>query len=55
MAVRAAMHHAGAAVLTKLLQLPAPAADHRNIPCACGHQARYRELRSEYSRASGRH
>jgi hypothetical protein len=47
MAVRSAMHHAGAAVLTKLLQLPAPAADHRNIPCACGHQARYRELRSK--------
>ena len=38
--------HAGAAVLTKLLQLPAPAADHRNIPCACGHQARYRVLES---------
>jgi len=47
MAVRSAMHLAGAAVLTKLLQLPAPAADHRNIPCACGHQARYRELRSK--------
>jgi hypothetical protein len=41
------MHHAGAAVLTKLLQLPAPAADHRSIPCACGRQARYRELRSK--------
>ena len=47
MAVRSAMHLAGAAVLTKLLQLPAPAADHRSIPCACGHQARYRELRSK--------
>ena len=47
MAVRTAMHHAGAAVLTKLLQLPAPDADQRNIPCACGHQARYRELRSK--------
>jgi hypothetical protein len=47
MAVRSAMHQAGAAILTKLLQLPAPAADHRNIPCACGYQARYRELRSK--------
>jgi hypothetical protein len=47
MAVRSAMHQAGAAILTKLLQLPAPAADHRNLPCACGHQARYRELRSK--------
>jgi hypothetical protein len=47
MVVRSAMHHAGAAVLTKLLQLPAPGADHRNMPCACGHQARYRELRSK--------
>jgi hypothetical protein len=47
MAVRSAMHQAGAVVLTKLLQLPAPAADQRNIPCACGHQARYRELRSK--------
>lgn len=47
MAVRSAMHHAGAAVLTELLQFPAPAADQRRLPCSCGHQAHYRELRSK--------
>jgi len=47
MAVRSAMHRAGAAALTQLLQFPAPAADQRNIPCTCGHQAHYRELRSK--------
>ena len=47
MAVRSAMHQAGAVVLTKLLQLPAPDAYHRNLPCGCGHQAHYRELRSK--------
>jgi hypothetical protein len=45
MAVRSAMHQAGAAALTKLLQFPIPTADQRNIPCACGRQARYQELR----------
>jgi hypothetical protein len=47
MAVRSAMHRAGAAALTELLQFPAPAADQRTIPCSCGHQAQYRELRSK--------
>jgi hypothetical protein len=46
-AVRSAMHHAGAAALGELLQLPAPPAGQRTIPCSCGHQARYRELRSK--------
>jgi len=41
------MHQAGAAALTELLQFPVPEADQRNIPCACGHQAHYRELRSK--------
>ena len=45
--MRSAMHQAGAAVLTKLLQFPTPTADQHNIACACGHQARYRELRSK--------
>jgi hypothetical protein len=45
MAVRSAMHHAGATALTELLQFPAPAADQRSIPCSCGHLAHYRELR----------
>jgi hypothetical protein len=47
MAVRSAMHHAGAAALSELLQFPAPAADRRQLPCACGHSAPYRGLRSK--------
>jgi hypothetical protein len=47
MAVRSAMHQAGAAALTELLQFPAPAADQRRLPCSCGRQAHYRELRSK--------
>ena len=47
MAVRSAMHHAGATALSELLQLPAPAAEERALPCACGHHAHYRELRSK--------
>ena len=47
MAVRSAMHRAGAAALTELLQFPAPAPDRRTIACACGQQAPYRELRSK--------
>jgi hypothetical protein len=47
MAVRSAMHHAGAAALTELLQFPTPTSDQRRLPCPCGHQARYRELRSK--------
>ena len=47
MLVRSAMHQAGAAVLTKLLCFPIPAAELRTVPCACGQQAQYRELRSK--------
>ncbi|MEK7408943.1 MAG: ISKra4 family transposase [Acidobacteriota bacterium] len=47
MAVRSAMHQAGAAALTELLQFPAPAADQRRLPCSCGQPAHYRELRSK--------
>ncbi len=47
MAVRSVMHQAGAAVLTRLLCFASPAADQRTIPCACGRQAHYRELRSK--------
>jgi hypothetical protein len=46
MSFRAALHQAGAAALTQLLQFPEPAAEQRKIPCPCGHQARYREMRS---------
>ena len=45
--VRSAMHRAGAAALSELLQFPAPDAEQRSIPCGCGHQAHYRELRSK--------
>ncbi len=47
MAVRSALHQAGAAALTELLQFAAPAAGQRTIPCSCGQQAHYRELRSK--------
>jgi len=46
MGFRATLHQAGAAALTQLLQFPEPAAGRRSITCPCGHQARYRELRS---------
>ncbi len=46
MAVRSAMHQAGAAALTELLQFPAPAAGQRTMACSCGHQAHYRGLRA---------
>jgi hypothetical protein len=39
------MHHAGATALSELLQFSAPAVEQRSIPCVCGHQARYEELR----------
>jgi hypothetical protein len=47
MAVRSAMHQAGAAVLTELLQFAPPAVDQRTVACACGHAAHYLELRSK--------
>ena len=47
MAVRSAVHHAGATLLSKLLQFPVPSGDLRTLPCPCGHQAAYRELRSK--------
>ena len=46
-ALRAALHAAGAAALSELLQFPAPSADQRQLTCACGHPARYQGLRSK--------
>jgi hypothetical protein len=43
MLVRSAMHQAGACTLTELLRFPTP--EQRAIPCPCGQQAHYRELR----------
>lgn len=47
MAVRSAMHQAGAAVLEELLRGEPPAEDQRRLPCRCGQQARYREMRAK--------
>ena len=45
--MRSALHHAGARALSELLQFPIPTADQRSIPCPCGHQAGYQELRTK--------
>ena len=47
MAVRSAMHRAGAAALSEVLQFAAPAPEQRRVGCECGHEAQYRELRSK--------
>jgi hypothetical protein len=47
MALRSAVHRAGAAALSALLEGHPPAAEQRTLPCGCGQQARYRELRSK--------
>jgi len=41
------MHQAGAAVLDQLLEFDPPSWEQRQLPCACGHTARYVELRSK--------
>jgi hypothetical protein len=45
MLIRSVMHQAGASALTELVRYPEP--EQRVIPCPCGQQARYRELRSK--------
>jgi hypothetical protein len=45
-ALRVALHQAGAGALSELLKFEAPPPDRHQLPCACGHQARYQELRS---------
>jgi hypothetical protein len=47
MAMRSALHRAGAAALSELLRFPAPAAEQRAMRCACGEQAYYHELRAK--------
>jgi hypothetical protein len=47
LAVRSAMHQAGAAAFSQLLQFADPEAGQRTLPCTCGHSAQYRELRSK--------
>jgi len=46
MAMRAAMHRAGATALSQLLRADPPVPDKREIACPCGRKARYREMRS---------
>lgn len=46
MAMRAAMHQAGASALAQLLRYQPPGGEDRQIPCPCGQQAHYREMRS---------
>jgi hypothetical protein len=47
MALRSAMHQAGAAALTELLKFDPPDPEQRQWPCPCGHMAHYVELRSK--------
>jgi hypothetical protein len=47
MAMRAALHRAGAAALSQLLQFPVPSGEGRTLACPCGQQAHYREQRSK--------
>jgi hypothetical protein len=47
MAIRSAMHQAGAVALSQLLQFDPPGPDERQRPCPCGHTAQYLELRSK--------
>src|ERR1700688_1599400 len=43
LAFRSALHSAGAAGLTELLRQPGPV--QTSVPCACGGQARYKDMR----------
>jgi hypothetical protein len=47
MAMRSAMHEAGATALTQLLQFDPPGPNQRQLPCPCGHWAKYLGLRSK--------
>jgi hypothetical protein len=47
MMVRAGMHRVGAAGLTAMLEVPAPVASERSVPCPCGELARYQGIRSK--------
>jgi hypothetical protein len=47
MAMRSALHRAGAAALSQLLQFPAPSEEGRTLACPCGQPAHYREQRSK--------
>jgi hypothetical protein len=44
MAMRSALHRAGAAAMSQLLEFPAPGEEERTRPCSCGQAAHYRGL-----------
>jgi len=48
MAMRSALHRAGAAALSQLLQFSAPGEEERTVACPCGQRARYHELRTKW-------
>ena len=45
--IRSAMHQAGARALTQLLRFEPPDAEHLEVPCGCGHAARFKEMRAK--------
>ena len=45
-ALRTSLHQAGAKALNELLQFDAPAPRLRKLPCSCGQEAQYQQLRS---------
>ena len=47
MGLRATLHQVGAMALQQLLQYEEPTPQQRALPCWCGHQARYLQLRSK--------
>ena len=47
MGLRTTLHQAGAAALGQLLEYPEPPVGERQLPCPCGHTARYLELRDK--------
>lgn len=47
MAMRSALHRAGAAALSQLLEFPAPGKEEHTLACSCGQQAHYHGLRSK--------
>jgi hypothetical protein len=47
MAIRSALHQAGATALSELLQYDPPGPGQRTRSCSCGHTASYRELRAK--------
>jgi hypothetical protein len=47
MAIRSALHQAGAAALTELLKFDPPSPGQKWLPCVCGYTAHYVEMRSK--------